>query len=301
MGVPQNNRRKLFLNGVPAFTYTGPFAGITCCTGDVDWRGDEASSNYHALQLRMDKRFSHGLAFQAHYTWSKAMGYGFGDNADYYANDPSVVYGRVDFNRDHVFLINGEYELPFGKGKPLANSGRGIVEWLAGGWQVNSIASVFSGLPFTPSYNECGADRDTGPCRPSVGSGSFDMGLGEFDPINHVIQYFTPVAPLTSNGQVNGAFARPAKGTFGTYGANSLTGPGNWTLDAGLIKRFPITERFRGQFRMDVFNLFNHMIPGFSQNQGNRCIDCGGNAGQATSLEFGRQMRNLQFALRFEF
>jgi hypothetical protein len=299
-GVPQAQRRKLFLNGVPAFTYAD-FPGVICCTGDVDWRGDEASSNYHALQLRLDKRTSHGLQFQAHYTWSKAYGYGFGDNADYYANDPGVVYGRVDFNRDHVFLVNGEYELPFGKGKAFANSGHGVVEWLAGGWNVTSIASVFSGLPFTPSYNECGKDRDTGPCRPSKASGTFDMGLGTFDPVNKVIQYFTPVAPLTSNGATGGIFARPAVGTFGNYGPNSLTGPGNWTMDAGLIKYLPISERVKGQFRMNVYNLFNHMIPGFSQNQGNRCIDCGGNAGQATSLEFGRQMRNLEFSLRFTF
>jgi hypothetical protein len=285
------------------FTYAD-FPGVVCCSGDIDWRGDEASSNYNALQLRLDKRFSHGLSFQSHYTWSKAFGYGFGDNADYFAVSPKVVYGRVDFNRDHVFLVNGLYELPFGKGKAFANGGHGVVEALVGGWQISTIASVFSGLPFTPSYNECNADRDTGPCRPSRANGSFDMGLGKFDPVNHVIQFFTPVNPLTTNGETAGIFQRPQSGTFGTYGPNSLTGPGNWTVDSGVIKRIPIGERVRGQFRMDVFNLFNHMIPGFSQNQGNRCIDCAGpnsNAGQATSLEFGRTMRNAQFALRFEF
>jgi hypothetical protein len=60
----------------------------------------------------------------------------------------------------------------------------------------------------------------------------------------------------------------------------------------------------RGQFRVEAFNVFNHMIPGFSQNQGNHCIDCDPattNAGRATSLEFGRTMRNLQFGLRFSF
>jgi hypothetical protein len=309
-GVPQAQRRPFFKNGVPAFTYAD-FPGVICCTGDIDWRGDEASSNYHALQLRLDKRFGHGLTFQSHYTWSKAYGYGFGDNADYYAIDPKVVYGRVDFNRDHVFLVNGTYELPFGKGKAFANSGHGVVEALAGGWQISTIASVFSGLPFTPSYNLCGKDRDSGPCRPNIVGGSFDMGLGTFDPVSKTITFFTPVAPLAANGDTAGIFQRPAIGTFGTGGANSLTGPGNWTLDGGLIKRIPIGERVRGQFRVDVFNLFNHMVPGFSQNQGNRCIDCSklvngvvqptGNAGQATSLEFGRTMRNAQFALRFEF
>lgn len=293
-GVPQVQRRPFFNK----FTYAD-WPGVKCCSGDIDWRGDEASSNYNALQARLTKRFSRGLQFQAYYTWSKAYGY----NGDYFAIDPRVVYGRVDFNRDHVFQINGEYELPFGNGKALAGNAHGIANAIIGGWEVTTIASVFSGLPFTPSYNECGNDRDTGPCRPSKGSGSFQMGLGSLNPVTHTVTYYTPVAPLATNGATAGIFTRPAIGTFGNWGVNSLTGPGNWMVDGGVIKRIPLGERFRGQFRMDVFNLFNHMVPGFSSGQGNTCIDCSisSNAGQATSLEFGRTMRNAQFSLRFEF
>jgi hypothetical protein len=293
-------QRRPFYN---KFSYAD-WPGVLCCSGDIDWRGDEASSNYHSLQARLSKRFSQGLQFQTTYTWSKAMGYGFGDNADYYANNPRVVYGRVDFNRAHVLLLDLMYELPFGKGHQFASNAHGVLDYLIGGWQISTITSVFSGLPFTPSYSECGNDRDTGPCRPSKASGSFKMGLGDFNAASKYITYFTPVQPLSSPGATSGAFARPASGTFGNWAANSLTGPGNWTSDASILKNFPIGERVRGQFRVEAFNVFNHMIPGFSQNQGNHCIDCDPattNAGRATSLEFGRTMRNLQFGLRFSF
>jgi hypothetical protein len=293
-GVPQVQRRPFFNK----FTYAD-WPGVKCCSGDIDWRGDEASSNYNALQAKLNKRFSHGLQFQSYFTWSKAFGY----NGDYFAIDPRVVYGRADFNRDKVFQVNGEYELPFGNGRAFASNAHGIANAIIGGWEITTIASVFSGLPFTPSYNECGNDRDTGPCRPSKANGTFKMGLGDFNAATRTVTYFTPIAPLTTNGASAGIFTRPAVGTFGTWGLNSLTGPGNWMVDGGVIKKIPITERFRGEFRMDVFNLFNHMVPGFSSGQGNTCIDCSqtSNAGQATSLEFGRTMRNAQFALRLEF
>ena len=306
-GVPQVQRRPFFNK----FTYAD-WPGVKCCSGDIDWRGDEASSNYNALEARVVKRLDHGLEFQSYYTWSKAMGYGFGNNADYYAIQPSVVYGRVDFNRGQVWQLNGTYELPFGHGRKFGTDAHGIADAIIGGWQISTVASVFSGLPFTPEYKNCGADRDTGPCRPNKASGSFSMGLKSFDPVTRSVTYFTPVTAsgctfstggLCSNGSTAGIFARPAAGTFGNWAANSLTGPGNWTLDGGILKRIPFTERVKGQFRMDVFNLFNHAIPGFGPSQGGHCIDCDPttNAGRATSLEFGRTMRNAQFALRLEF
>jgi hypothetical protein len=70
-----------------------------------------------------------------------------------------------------------------------------------------------------------------------------------------------------------------------------------------VAKAIPITEKLRAQFRMDAFNIFNHPVYAFSQNNGaNPCIDCqGGNNGKITSLESGTSMRQLQFALRFDF
>ena len=82
---------------------------------------------------------------------------------------------------------------------------------------------------------------------------------------------------------------------------NSLWGPRLFTDDMALFKNFGITERVKGQFRMDAYNVFNHPVYGFSSTQGNVCIDCSGNAGKITGLESDTQMRQLQFGLKFTF
>jgi hypothetical protein len=102
---------------------------------------------------------------------------------------------------------------------------------------------------------------------------------------------------------VSGPFKMPACGTIGNFGRNVFHGPAGFYSDASLSKKFRITERVAAQFRVDAFNLFNHPVYAFSANNGAQtCIDCqGGNNGQITSLEGGTTMRELEFALRFDF
>ena len=80
-----------------------------------------------------------------------------------------------------------------------------------------------------------------------------------------------------------------------------MRGPRLFTADMSLLKNIDITERVKAQFRMDAFNVFNHPVLGFNTDQGNHCIDCGGDAGKITSLENDTRMRELQFGLRFSF
>jgi hypothetical protein len=134
-----------------------------------------------------------------------------------------------------------------------------------------------------------------GVCRPNVGSGSFNLGAGSFDPVNHQVTYFTPLSSLT------GPYTDPGKGKLGNVERNSLFGPRLFTDDMALFKNFGITERVKGQFRMDAYNVFNHPVYGFSSTQGNLCIDCKGDAGKITHLESDTQMRQLQFGLKFTF
>jgi hypothetical protein len=134
-----------------------------------------------------------------------------------------------------------------------------------------------------------------GVCRPDKGSGSFKLGAGDLDPVTHRVSFFTP-EPL------GGAFADPGVGNLGNFGRNTLHGPRFFGADASVMKNFGLTEKVKAQFRMDVFNLFNHPVLGFNSQQGNKCIDCvGSDAGQVTSLEGGTSMRQVQFALRFTF
>jgi len=169
-----------------------------------------------------------------------------------------------------------------------------------GGWQISNTTNWSSGLPWTPSFAECGNEEDVGVCRPDRGSGSFHTGVGKFDPITRTVPYFTPVPNIVTTP---GAFADPGVGNLGNIGRNSYYGPSGFYDDMSISKRFHIYERLTAQFRMDAFNIFNHPVYAFSANNGaNGCVDCqGGNNGKITGLEGGTNMRALQFALRFDF
>jgi hypothetical protein len=319
--VPQANRRLFFNRFIyPDCSITFQTCGntglpvsdqLTCCSSDLgNYLGNDASSNYNSLQVKFEKRFSKGLQVLAHYTFSHANNY----DSDYYVDDPRVAYGPDDMNRNHVFGTNIVYELPFGKGHSFGSGAGRVMDLIIGGWQLNSISNWSSGLPWTPSYGECGQVTDTGPCRPDKASGSFKTGAGSFDPVTHTVTFFTPIAGALSISAPAGTdfcsvappsgtgFARPACGTIGNIGRNSFHGPRLFTSDLSVIKNFHVSERLTAQFRMDAFNLFNHPVYGFDANEGGgRCIDCGGNNGKITDIEADTTMRQLQFAVRFTF
>ena len=273
-------------------------AGI--CAGIPDdlgnYYGNDASSNYNSFYVKVDKRFSRGLQFISHYTYAIANAY----NSNYYAISHPVSYGPNDFVRHQVWVFTPIYQLPFGKGKQFLGNASRALDYVVGGWQLSNNTNWSSGLPWTPSFNECGPEQDVGICRPNKGSGSFHMGVGPLlHPANGnpVRQYFTPLTAL------GGPFTDPGVGNLGNIGYNSFRGPSGFYSDMSITKDIPITERVRGQFRMDAFNVFNHPVFAFSGNNGaNPCIDCqGGTNGQITDLEAGATMRGLQFALRVNF
>jgi len=298
--TPQNDRRPLF----PRI----PF--------DLgNYYGNDAASTYNAFEVKVEKRFAQGLQFLTHYTFSHAYNY----TDSYYAGSHSVAWGPVDFNRNHVWVLNTVYELPFGKGKQFLGDSSKAMNYAVGGWQISNTTNWSSGLPWTPSFGECGNEQDIGQCRPNKGgSGSFSPSLGTFDKTTHTVTYYTPVAPMAYPDPntlalgtdacslprpVSGPFVTPACGTIGNFGRNVFHGPKGFYSDLSLSKRFLVTERLSVQFRADAFNVFNHPVYAFSANNGAQtCIDCqGGNNGKITSLEGGSTMRQLQFALRFDF
>jgi len=291
----------------PVFTVAPGTPGVTpvgTCTGIGDdlgnFYGNDASSEYNALEVKVDKRFAQGLQFIAHYTYAHANAY----NNNYYAISHPVAYGPNDFVRNQVFVINTVYALPFGKGQRfLGNAGR-AENYLVGGWQLTNTTNWSSGLPWTPTTNECGGEQDVSICRPNKGSGSFHMGPGSLQtPAGRApfVQYFTP---LTSLG---GPFTDAGLGNLGNAGYNSLRGPSGFYSDLSVSKDIPIGERVKAQFRMDAFNIFNHPVYAFSGNNGaNACVDClntsiNGNNGRITDIEAGTTMREIQFALRLTF
>jgi hypothetical protein len=319
-GVSQSSRRRLFLNDVPAFTYPG-FTFVdafghtqptpTCCPGDTTYYGNDADNKYNALQIKAEKRVSNGLQFLAHYTFSHAFAY---DN-NYFSVNKKFAWGPNQNNRNQVFVANTIYELPVGRGKKyMSNSGRAM-DLVLGGWQVTNTLTYGTGLPWTPSINECGSLTDAGPCRPDKTTGSLSTGLTHS---NGATLWFAPVSPLSYGGLVSPAnagvdsctFARPTSGPFalpgcgqiGNVGIFSYRGPHAFYDDMALSKNFAITERVKAQFRFDAYNIFNHPVLALP----NSCVDCS-NGGQITDIEADSApgapigMRQLQFGVRVTF
>ena len=279
-----------------------------------NYYGNDAASTYNAFEVKLDKRFSNGFQFLTHYTYAKAYGY---PQDNYYAVSHVDSWGRIDFNRDHVWVFSPIYELPFGRGKKYKGDASRAMNYIIGGWQITDTTNWSSGLPWTPSIGECGIVTDTGPCRPNSTSAKLHTGVGPLDPVNHTRTFFTPVAKLTFDPNSlpvgtdtctlprpsAGPFALPNCGQIGNIGRNTYDGPRGFYSDLSVSKSFAITEQFRAKFLMNAFNIFNHPVYAFSQNNGaNGCIDCqGGNNGKITGLEGGTHMRQLEFAIRLEF
>ncbi len=309
--LSQRNQRRPYYN---RFTHLYNGGVVQCCNQDITSTAPAARANYNALQATVEKRFSSGLQFTANYTWSKAMNY----NGTYFAHNPRVEYGPNDTNRSNVFVMNAVYDLPFGKGKMLMSNANRWVNYAIGGWQLAGDTTWESGLPFTPTYAECGSDQDidsnfgspgtSSDCRPNalVGGKTFAMGTGSFDAASHSIRYFSPVGALTTQGAVSGPFQRPQFGSIGNIGRNVFRGPSDYFADASLFKNFAITERLQGQFQFQAFNVFNHTPLGLPNSTNSRCVDCS-NGGLITGVDGAVQgagmpyMRQLQFGAKLSF
>jgi hypothetical protein len=320
--VSQSARRKYFLNGVPAFTYPGfttpTGAPLTCCAVDTGYFGNDADNKYNALQIKAEKRLSQGLQFLAHYTFSHAYAY----DSNYFDVNKAIAWGPNSDNRNQVFVANTIYELPVGRGKKFMSDIGRAGDLLIGGWQIANTLTYGTGLPWTPSLQNCGQISDAGPCRPNaVGTQKLLTGVTRnssgtlwFTPVTALNQNLPeiPASPVDLTGTSDscqtarptaGPFALPACGQIGNVGFNSYHGPHAFYDDMSLTKTFNITERYKAQFRFDAYNVFNHPVLGIPSNT---CVDCAG-GGQITDIEADAApgapigMRQLQFGFRLTF
>ena len=214
-------------------------------------RGD---SNYNALQLDLNRRFSNGLSLRGVYTWSKALDDGDSLNATAAGNAPGLVsnpfnlaadYGPATYDVRHIGVINAIYELPFGRSRALANSLEGWRNALISGWAATSIVTVQSGFPFTPqlSYNPSNNGDTRNPVRPFANPDFHGAPI-----LGKPSQWFDPQAFLAPP---------PGSGFYGNLGRDTLTGPGLATWDFSMLKETSLHERMNLQFRAEIFNLLN--------------------------------------------
>ncbi|MSV27538.1 MAG: TonB-dependent receptor [Bryobacterales bacterium] len=252
--------------GVTTTNQRKPFFQQFGWSQNLRYYGSDASNNYHSLQIKFDKRFASGFNVMSHYTWSKNIDF----DGTYYPRAAKLARAVSNNNRAHVVFLASLYEVPVGKGRKYMSNAAKPLDALIGGWQLNGTYSWMAGQPFTPSYRDCNADRDTGWCRPDL-IGDYSVG----DP-NQFGWFKTTSTPLTANGQVDGPWQRPQRGRFGTVGRNAIVGPSFSQWDMSMFKNFALSEGLKLQVRAESFNFGNHT----NLANPNSCVDCPGVAGR---------------------
>jgi hypothetical protein len=238
------------------------------------------SSNYQSLQASLTKRVSNGLQFTSAFTWGKAMGYISGDDGGllFFINQRRN-YAPLDFDRTLNYEQSFTYELPFGKGHSMLNSGVGAV--VLGGWQLSGIISVVSGLPFTVSTN--GSNLNT------PGTTQTGQLTGVYR-VTHAVgantHWFDPSAFSTPSGCPTSTPANPVPCTaqnvgLGNTGRNAFRGPGYIQDNFSIFKSFTLYRETAVQARFDAFQLSNTPQFAFNTNGSNTNNCC-------TAASFGQ-------------
>ena len=182
------------------------------------------------------------------------------------------MYGRYDDLREQEFQLYGNYNLPFGRNQQFLSSVPNWANYLISGYQLSPSLNWSSGLPFSPSYGECGSDIPNGPCTAQQGGRHLCRRISLLS-APHPTRGRTscPTLLLAQTARLPDRSPGPTSIHSAMLRRNSYTGPSFFNTDLAALKNTPIHENISAQFRMDAFNVFNHINPG---NPGNSCIDC---------------------------
>ncbi|MGH9871486.1 MAG: TonB-dependent receptor domain-containing protein, partial [Pyrinomonadaceae bacterium] len=268
--------------------------------GSVTLLLTDAYSNFNALLVGGQHRFSKGFLFNTEYRFSKSRDTCSTDNGctQTYPFDQSTEYGPSDFDATHSFKAFGVWTLPVFRGR------HNWAEKLIGGWDLSGIVTSTSGFPWTPVVGggSCGAVvsgggvcplRPIAQIRPATGntSNSTFLGAGQFP--GGGLTYFTPPP--------SGSFTVPPRPGIGR---NSFRGPGYFSTDMTVVKRFGLpSKRVLGEaagieIKYNIYNLFNRLnLTSFRANEDNT---------QIQHPDFGRALhalsgRTSEIQVRFSF
>ncbi len=252
----------------------GPFTDIV----------NRGNSSYNALEVKVERRLSNGLMFLSAFTYSKSLN----DQPEICCSSPwpqnsynvSADRGPSDFDEKFRWVSSFDYQLPVGKGQRFVGSSR-AGDLLLGGWHLGGIFTIRSGFYFSPLM---GYDpSNTG----SIGLVRTDRSCDGNLPSSQR----NPSLWFNIN-----CFPLPTTYAFGNSGKNVLIGPGGVSTDLALRKLFALTERQSLEFRLEMFNAFNH--PVFAQPD-NYVTDGPGATGVITSTVLPQ--REIQFAVKLHF
>jgi outer membrane receptor protein involved in Fe transport len=267
----------------PNYHISDPLIGAGQCgwtNGITDYSND-FNTHYNALQVSLNKQFSHGLSVNGNYAWQHAISWQTG----YYTWSHDATKGNDGFLRRQQFIAYGLYELPFGKNKKFGSDVGPVMNQIIGGWQLSPILNYSSGLPFTLTLGGCPGIPGSAPCYMN----------GDRTRFQHQITG----APYTTLRYFNAStvstnFTPPGLDQIGTSGRNSLYGPHFFNTDLSVMKSFPIHEAATIQFRMDAYNVFNYISFGSPSGTDGTISNGPGKDGTANP-------RQLQLSLRVQF
>ncbi len=285
----RNGRRMINLNqGVIATPGVGPvtfpYAKYGYGSAFLQQVSTFGKTDYHSVQIRLQRRFMKGFAYTASFTYGRALGDfldhlsadgGGGGQYPINAYDPERNYGPLAFDVPRRFSGSFSYELPFGKGR--AKDPGGLLGAIAGNWNVNGIVTISDGRPFTVGSND----------RAGAGSGRISVANCVGNPV--------PDDQTIDNWILLSAFAPTAPFTYGNCGINSVRGPGFKATNFSVFRSIPMGGARRLELRWEVFNLFNNVnfsLPGSN-------VDNPTTFGKITSTV--GSPREMQLAVKFYF
>jgi hypothetical protein len=226
--------------------------------GDIQYMENRVTSDYHALQVRLEKRYSHGFTFLASYTFGKALtgapdhlstsGAGAGIDVGTFRepqnpNNLAAERGLAEFDVKHRGVLSYIWEIPYGRGRRFGSNASGVANALLGGWNLSGIHTFQSGLGLTAIQ---------------TGSGVLNLGGERRGRPNRVGD---PNGPKTIDEWFNKAAFSPIDPTrgivFGDSGVGVMRGPALINFDFTLAKDIHVDDRRYFQFRTEVFNAFN--------------------------------------------
>src|SRR5581483_1389011 len=240
-----------------------------------------ANSNYNSLQASAEKRFSHGLQFQAAYTFSKSI-----DNASSFENMLNPLNFRDSrslslFDARNRLVISYVYQFP----KVTLHS---FADKLLNGWQSSGIVTFQSGFPV-----------------PIQSSDDLELMYSSFFEYPGKPNQVAPLHRLNPRNGLNlafdpSAFQQPVDmGVIGNAPRAVCCGPGVNNIDFSLMKDTRVTERYRMEFRAEFFNLVNHAQ--FTKVDGNISDGLPADGGTFGKVLQARDPRLVQFALKLIF
>jgi hypothetical protein len=295
-----------------------PFQGVSIV--NFSQSQNSAQSNYNSWQVSLTRQPSKGLSFLAAYTYARSIDNASGreefDFSTILGNqfDEQANRGVSDFDRKHRFVLSYVWDLP-----RLAS---GMPRWLTSDWQVAGIIVAMSGVPIdivdTGAGSFYGLNNGVNPlARPNWAPGITAGAATSNIPAGYFFNPFVFARPIVVSGNPiassGGRAIANAVGTdIGNVGRNVLRGPKQTNVDFSLIRRFPLDESRNLEFRVEVFNLLNHVNLANPISDLNAVIPSGGAIDQTTGEilrpgDFGRitstsnNSRLIQFVLKFNY